>query len=318
MNNVHQLSEYRGGIGGESLLDTSVPDGGFMCLYRALKKASFYKNSKKKAVWIHMLLSASHKPYLTIVGNETITLQVGQFVSGRAKIAEELGDVSEKSVRLTISYFEKKGMLTRKKLTKGTVYTVVNFAQFNAKNTEKRGQVGASTLGQQKGQQKGQLEAAEYIALDNKKVNERASTKATTKTPTGATIQQYNINTKPSCQIANANDRGEEGIIFTSDQPVLKVKSAPVPFQKIADSYNELIGDDFPKCQSVSSTKRKTAIRKFWKEMRCDLSRVQSYFTYFAEYATPHQRGQNDRGWKADIEFICRDTTVEKMRELGE
>jgi len=79
-----------------------------------------------------------------------------------------------------------------------------------------------------------------------------------------------------------------------------------------------LIGDDFPKCQSVSSSKRKTAIRKFWKEMRSDLNRVQSYFTYFAEYATPHYRGENDRGWKADIEFICRDTTVEKMRELGE
>tara|TARA_R110000850_G_scaffold269167_3_gene401047 strand:- start:9539 stop:10270 length:732 start_codon:yes stop_codon:yes gene_type:complete len=92
-----------------------------------------------------------------------------------------------------------------------------------------------------------------------------------------------------------------------------KEKNLPTPYVKIKDSYNELIGDDFPKCQALS-TKRKTVLKKFWTILGKDLEKVESYFSFFAKHATPHQRGAN--GWTADIEFICREETVVKMREI--
>ena len=91
-------------------------------------------------------------------------------------------------------------------------------------------------------------------------------------------------------------------------------KTDPTPYQQIVDSYNDLIGDDFPKCQALSQ-KRKTCLKKFWTLVNKDLEKVRNYFGYFSNNADPHHRGQNDRGWRADIEFICREETVMKMRE---
>ena len=51
--------------------------------------------------------------------------------------------------------------------------------------------------------------------------------------------------------------------------------------------------------------------------MREDLERVATYFNYFNENAGSFYRGDNDRGWKADFKYICRESTITKAREAN-
>ena len=90
-------------------------------------------------------------------------------------------------------------------------------------------------------------------------------------------------------------------------------KNPPIPYKKIADLYNENIGDDFPKIQVYDSKDRKALIKKFWGLMRKDLVKVEAYFRYFGANATEHQGGAN--GWTAGPEFIMREDTITRARE---
>jgi hypothetical protein len=70
----------------------------------------------------------------------------------------------------------------------------------------------------------------------------------------------------------------------------------------------------FAKVQ-VLSKKRKPAIKKFFAMMSNDLEKAAAYFAYFEARATPHQRGENDRGWKATFDFIIREDVVTRAIE---
>lgn len=96
---------------------------------------------------------------------------------------------------------------------------------------------------------------------------------------------------------------------------ISSAKADPVPYQKIAELYNESMSDDFPKVQVFDSAKRKTLIKKFWGLINKDISKVQAYFVYFDESAPPFYRGDNDRNWTANFDYIIREDTVTKARE---
>lgn len=110
-------------------------DTGFIKLYRSLEECSFYKDLNKKSVWIHMLLKATHKPYKTIMGGQTVELQTGQFATGLRKLADESG-VSFQSLRTSLEFFEREGMIRKEKVgNDGTVITVLKYAEYQGQNT---------------------------------------------------------------------------------------------------------------------------------------------------------------------------------------
>ena len=320
MNNVHQLNNYQPRFAVVPKSSNYSKNKGWVKDHRKSLENVIAKCCVKSHIWAFLLKSATHKPHTMRYGREQVLLQPGQLITSNAKILARFEDTASSltpsidHIRGAIDFMVREGMLRVEGSRKGSIFTVVNWVEYQGEIEAENTDFFPKQFPNMNPEHENTQEVSNYEAYIDFQEHQFPN-HSQTAIPT---IQEdNNLNLKTPCPIASANDRQDE-IILSSDQPLLKVKSAPVPFQKIADAYNELIGDDFPKCQSVSSTKRKTAIRKFWKEMRSDLSRVQSYFTYFAEYATPHHRGQNDRGWKADIEFICRDTTVEKMRELGE
>lgn len=72
-------------------------------------------------------LKANHKPAELIYGNQTITVDRGQFFTSMAGLATTFG-WSVKKVRAWLNLLEKMKMLTSKGLSKGTIITVEKYS----------------------------------------------------------------------------------------------------------------------------------------------------------------------------------------------
>lgn len=95
-------------------------------------------------------------------------------------------------------------------------------------------------------------------------------------------------------------------------------QSARIPYQQIADLYNQVCGEVLPQCLKLN-TKRKAAIKKIWNmDIQGDylFRDLDSWEGYFNDCLTSrHWTGHNDRGWKADIDFLLRETSVLRVLE---
>ena len=106
-----------------------------------------------------------------------------------------------------------------------------------------------------------------------------------------------------------------------------KQKSISVNYSAVAETYNALVKElnsNLPLIANPSqlSDKRKKAIKKlaqvFIKRFEIDTdveSALGEYFKDFLKSATNFYFGENNRGWKADFEYILRETTLDKVLE---
>lgn len=95
----------------------------------------------------------------------------------------------------------------------------------------------------------------------------------------------------------------------------VKSKNNDIDYQAIADAYNEALGDKLPACKALNE-KRKRAIKKLLAELSEPTTAAAArYFSSFAKRARPFHFGENDRGWKADFDFVVRSETLLKTRE---
>lgn len=106
-----------------------------------------------------------------------------------------------------------------------------------------------------------------------------------------------------------------------------KQNSIKVNYSAVAETYNTLVKElnsNLPLIANPSqlSDKRKKAIKKlaqvFIKRFDIDNdveSALGEYFKDFLKSATNFYFGENNRGWKADFEYILRETTLDKVLE---
>lgn len=106
-----------------------------------------------------------------------------------------------------------------------------------------------------------------------------------------------------------------------------KQNSIEVNYSTVAETYNDLVKElnsNLPLIANPSqlSDKRKKAIKKlaqvFIKRFEIDTdieSALGEYFKDFLQSATKFYFGENNRGWKADFEYILRETTLDKVLE---
>ena len=106
-----------------------------------------------------------------------------------------------------------------------------------------------------------------------------------------------------------------------------KQNSIKVNYSAIAETYNHLVKElnsNLPLIANPSqlSDKRKKAIKKLAQvfikrfEIESDVeSALGEYFKDFLKSATNFYFGENNRGWKADFEYILRETTLDKVLE---
>ena len=124
---------------------------------------------------------------------------------------------------------------------------------------------------------------------------------------------------------ANAEHTEVEG----ADKPHTdkKQNSIKVNYSAVAETYNTLVKElnsNLPLIANPSqlSDKRKKAIKKlaqvFIKRFEIDTdveSALGEYFKDFLKSAPNFYFGENNRGWKADFEYILRETTLDKVLE---
>lgn len=106
-----------------------------------------------------------------------------------------------------------------------------------------------------------------------------------------------------------------------------KQNSIKINYSAVAETYNDLVKElnsNLPLIANPSqlSDKRKKAIKKlaqvFIKRFEIDNdveSALGEYFKDFLKSATNFYFGENNRGWKADFEYILRETTLDKVLE---
>lgn len=88
-----------------------------------------------------------------------------------------------------------------------------------------------------------------------------------------------------------------------------------IPYQEIMQAFNESAGDRLPNAESLND-KRKRAISKFLKELKePTVESAKNYFDYFMETASAWYFGENNRGWRANFDYLLRPETVLKTRE---
>lgn len=106
-----------------------------------------------------------------------------------------------------------------------------------------------------------------------------------------------------------------------------KQNSIKVNYSAVAETYNTLVKElnsNLPLIANPSqlSDKRKKAIKKLAQvfikrfEIETDVeSALGEYFKDFLKSAPNFYFGENNRGWKADFEYILRETTLDKVLE---
>ena len=121
----------------------------------------------------------------------------------------------------------------------------------------------------------------------------------------------------------------EHSDVEGADKPHTGKKQNPIKvnYSEVAETYNRLVKElnsNLPLIANPSqlSDKRKKAIKKLAQvfikrfEIETDVeSALGEYFKDFLKSATNFYFGENNRGWKADFEYILRETTLDKVLE---
>lgn len=104
---------------------------GYIKLFRKLIRWGWYQDSVVKDLFLHCLICASYKDF-EWMGME---LKAGQFITGRKKLAEELG-FSEQQIRTAISKLESTGEISVFSTNKYSIITVTNWENYQGDSNE--------------------------------------------------------------------------------------------------------------------------------------------------------------------------------------
>jgi len=119
------------------------------------------------------------------------------------------------------------------------------------------------------------------------------------------TTDEQQMNTNNNVNNVNNDNKGNKS-----------TKADPIPYSKIAQLYNEVC-TNLPKVLNPEklNDKRKRAIKKFWNHS--DEVKNSEYLAKYFEAANLDDflTGNNQRGWKADLEFLMRIEQHDKLRE---
>lgn len=98
---------------------------GYIKIWRKTQDSGLLQLPNALALFIYMLLEATHKP----IRYGTVDLERGQLVTGRHKLAAEL-EMSEQSVRTSLDHLIKLEFITSRPTNKYTIYTIVNYSKY--------------------------------------------------------------------------------------------------------------------------------------------------------------------------------------------
>lgn len=110
---------------------------GYVKMYRRITESPVWADSDKLKLWVLCMMNASHDGYKQIIGNQTIEITKGQFITGRNALSEEYNKNVKKAKKIDgltlfrwLSIFEELEMLNIKKTNKYTIVTVLNWDKY--------------------------------------------------------------------------------------------------------------------------------------------------------------------------------------------
>lgn len=112
-------------------------ENNFKPIFRSILKSKQFENPFCLKIWIWCLLSATDKPYETLVGMQTVKLKPGQFIFGRKKAAERL-KMSESKIYRWINYLKNDGSLSIKTNNKFSIISILNWHKYQLVSNNKR------------------------------------------------------------------------------------------------------------------------------------------------------------------------------------
>ena len=103
--------------------------GGYIKLHRKFTKWGWYSDPNTKAVFLHLLLTASWEESEC----HGYKIKPGQVVTGRKKLAKEL-KLSEQSIRTALDHLKSTNEITIKTTNKFSIITIVNWRKYQFGN----------------------------------------------------------------------------------------------------------------------------------------------------------------------------------------
>ena len=105
-------------------------NNGWIKLHRKLlDNPVVMKDSDHLAVWIYLLLNASHTEYPVLFGGKKISVKAGQLIRGRKSIASTLR-ISESKVRRVLDLFEIDQQIDRQRSNKNSLVSILNWDKY--------------------------------------------------------------------------------------------------------------------------------------------------------------------------------------------
>lgn len=213
---------------------------GWIKVYRQmLDNPIVCKDSDHIAVWIYLLLNATHTEYDTLFKGKRTTLQKGQLITGTISISKKL-KINKDKVQRILKRFEIDKQIEQQTSNKNRLITILNWDKYQI--TDKQ--------------------------FDKQVIN--------------------NCETTDKQVITNKNIKNNK-----NEKNVNK-------YDSVIEIYN-FNCPNLPKVQKITD-KRKTSINKFLKEY------TKEQFIEICRIANNNNflMGKNDRGWKADFDFLMR------------
>ena len=103
---------------------------GYIKLWRQMRdNPTVYKDADHIAVWVELLFLAQFHPHDVSFGKDRITLQPGQLITGRKKLAEKL-HVSESKVQRILKCFENEHMIEQQTNSQCRLITICSWNKF--------------------------------------------------------------------------------------------------------------------------------------------------------------------------------------------
>lgn len=102
---------------------------GWIKVHRGLLDWKFANKPDYMAVWMNLLLSASHDGYDTAVGNQLVSVKKGQIITGRKRISKETG-VQEMKVERILSALVLYQQIEQQTFTKYRLISIVKWDEY--------------------------------------------------------------------------------------------------------------------------------------------------------------------------------------------
>lgn len=114
---------------------------GWIKLHRkTLDNPIITKDSDYLAVWIYLLLNATHKEYDVLFKGERITLKKGQLLTGRKSISEKL-KIDENKVQRILKTLENEHQIEQQSSNKNRLITIVSWDKYQQDEQQDEQQV---------------------------------------------------------------------------------------------------------------------------------------------------------------------------------